>query len=132
VRSRLLVGGVAWLAATGVFLAALQWPVQARRLRHRPTSALARTLDQAAGDSHRRRPQWAVVSAQSALHLLVVNVEAADARQSQAIARQIVGPVRGKYDEILIYVRQAGAADALAARRVQWTPRGGFAEMVIH
>jgi hypothetical protein len=131
-RSRLLVGGIVWLAALALFAAALQSPVRARRLHRPPTSDLARTLDAAAGPGSSRHPWWGVVNAKSALHLLVADVEADDATDARAIAARIVAPIRGRYDEILIYVRQTGAADALAARRVQWTPRGGFAELIIH
>ena len=130
-KSRLLVGAIVWLAALLVLAAGLQSPVRARRLHRAPTSDLARTLDAAAGLGSPRRPWWGVVNAKSALHLLVVDVDTDDASEARAIAARIVTPIRGRYDEILIYVRQTGAADALAARRVQWTPRGGFAELII-
>ncbi len=128
---RLLVGGVAWLAAIVLFAAAMQWSARAGRHVYRePGSTLARILNHATGTS--RHPSWAVTNATGAHHALIVEVEADDATRALAIAPDIIAPVRGTYEEILIYVRQQGAADALAARRVQWTARGGYVELVIH
>ena len=75
-------------------------------------------------------PSWTVTRANSAHSVLVVDVEAARVDNAREIAEQIVKPVRSRgYHEILIYVYETGNPDA-AARRVQWTPRTGYVEMV--
>ena len=128
--ARLLVGGVAGLAAIVLFAAALQWSAPAAPHPHRTaTSTLGRLLDRAGGAP--RHPSWAVTNATGAHHALIVEVEADDATRALSIAPDIVKPLGGIYEEILIYVRQQGASDGLAARRVQWTPNGGYVELII-
>jgi hypothetical protein len=41
-----------------------------------------------------------------------------------------VEPRRAQFDDILVYVHRVGESAALAARRVEWTPRGGYEEIV--
>jgi len=131
VTGRLLLGGVAWLAAMVLFAAALQQSAQGHHFSsYSPASVLARLLN--VGNEGRRSPSWAVVNATGAHHALIVEVEADDARAALEIASQIVVHVRDVYQEVLIYVRQQGATDRYAAHRVQWTPTGGYQELVIH
>jgi hypothetical protein len=131
VSARLLLGGVAWLVALFLFAAALQQSAHGRHLSFfTPSSALARMLD--VGSNGRRSPSWAVITATGAHHALVVEVETDDASAALEIAPQIVTHVRDVYQEVLIYVRQQGATDRYAAHRVQWTPGGGYHELVIH
>src|SRR4030095_12413426 len=128
---RRLRGGVAWLAAMFLFAAALQQSAHGRHLSfYTPSSALARLLD--IGTDGHRSPSWAVVNATGAHHALIVEIEADDASAALEIAPQIVAHVRDVYQEVLIYVRQQGATDRFAAHRVQWTPAGGYQELVIH
>jgi len=128
---RLLLGGVVWLAAMALFAAALQQSAHGHHLAaYAPTSALARLLN--IENDGRRSPAWAVVNATGAHHALIVEVEADDAGAALDIAPQIVAHVGDVYQEVLIYVRQQGAVDRYAARRVQWTPSGGYRELVIH
>ena len=51
---------------------------------------------------------------------------AADA-DMDAIARQLIEPVRSEYAEILVYFYDRDGDDELPMRRVQWTPKGGYA-----
>ena len=53
--------------------------------------------------------------------------EALEARQ---IAAAIVEPRRTHFDDILVYVHRVGGSADLAPRRVEWTPRGGYVEIV--
>jgi hypothetical protein len=131
VTGRILLGGVAWLAAMMLFAAALQWSAPGHHFSFvTPVSAFARLLN---GDSDgRRSPSWAVITATGAHHVLVVEVEADDAQAALRIAPQIVAHVHDRYQEVLIYVRQQGASNRYAAHRVQWTPSGGYQELVIH
>jgi hypothetical protein len=131
VTGRLLLGGVAWLAAMFLFAAALQQSAHGHHFSfYTSTSALARLLN--IGTDGHRSPSWAVVNATGAHHALIVEVEADNASAALEIAPQIVAHVRDVYQEVLIYVRQQGASDHYAAHRVQWTPSGGYELLVIH
>ncbi len=68
------------------------------------------------------------MNATSAQHALVVDVEAVHVDQAVAIASAIVEPRRAQYAEVLVYLRRAG--DAATVSRVQWTPAGGYVELV--
>ena len=124
----LIVGACVWLAALMLFAAGVQWSVLPPALLPdgAATSSLVRRLNDA------RPPDapitWAVVSATSAQRALVVDVDAVHVDQALAIAAAIVGPLREQYVEILVYLRRAGTASTL--RRVQWTPAGGYVELV--
>jgi hypothetical protein len=60
---------------------------------------------------------------------MVVQVEALNVDQARRIAERIVEPRRATFDNILVYVHRIGGGRELAARRVEWTPRGGYVEM---
>jgi hypothetical protein len=92
-------------------------------------SNLARALNTTARHAASTpRIGWAVTKATSAQHMMVVDVDAERLADARGIAIQIVEPVRSHgYDEILIYVRQPGSRTPMV-RRIQWTPRGGYAE----
>ena len=105
---RLLVGGAIWLAAILLFAMGLDAPAPPRRAE-----------------------PWSMTQTRTAHHALIVDVVAQRVAEAPLIAREIVEPVRHRYDEILIYVRGPGESGRPAARRVQWTPKGGFAELVI-
>ncbi len=92
---------------------------------HEPASDLARDLNRGRGSG----PNWGVTKATAFRRALIVEVDAAHVGDAMAIALIIVTPVRGHYDEILVYVRRGSRASQAAARRVQWTERGGFIEL---
>ena len=69
---------------------------------------------------------WRVVEQLSAHHVLVLEVETGRLQEARAIAQQLVGPVADRYSEVLVYFYHPGQRGTLAARRVQWTPRGGY------
>src|SRR5918992_4097556 len=73
-----------------------------------------------------RFPGWTVTKAYSAHHMMVVEVETDMPDTARQIAAQVVEPVKDRYDEILIYIRQPETPpDDLPARRIQWTKRAG-------
>jgi hypothetical protein len=128
-----LVGGVVWLAVVVVFAAMMYRSARPPGgVQQNPTgSALVRTLNKAQPVNEENRAPWLVTHAAAAHHVMVVEVEARRVNEAALIASQIVEPVRDRgYEEILIYVRATGANPAAAARRVQWTPRGGYTELV--
>jgi hypothetical protein len=59
-----------------------------------------------------------------------VHVEAFDVTQARQIAAVIVEPRRTQYDDILLYVHRVGGSREMAARRVEWTPRDGYEEII--
>jgi hypothetical protein len=62
---------------------------------------------------------------------MVIEVETEQPGTALAIAAQVVEPVKDRYEEILLYVRTpASLPDDLPARRVRWTRRGGYEEMI--
>jgi len=76
-------------------------------------------------------PSWSVTHAYSAHHAMVVFVETTRVADAPIIAAEVVEPLKNRYDEVLVYVRgREQQREALPARRVQWTPRGGFLESV--
>lgn len=123
---------VAWLAAVVLLLGARSWSTLiARRAAPSaaPASAVTRALSNAQRGHARGFPLWTVTRAYSAHHTMVVYVETERVEQSRHIAAQLVDPLKGRYDEVLVYVRKRGTSGNLAMRRVQWTPRDGFAEI---
>jgi hypothetical protein len=72
---------------------------------------------------------WTVTRAYSAHSTMVVEVETERPSEAMTIAHEVVEPLKYRYDEVLIYTRQPEAPDA--ARRVQWTPRGGYVEIAL-
>ena len=75
---------------------------------------------------------WVVTKVVSAHHVLVVTVDADRIGNAQTIATEIVAPVRNRgFDEVLVYVWPMRNHKTYADRRVQWTPKGGYTELVI-
>jgi len=72
-------------------------------------------------------PRWTITGSMGTHHMLVVNVTAHPSASLRDIGRSVVDPVRGQYDEILIYVRSGKST----LRRIQWTPQHGYVELLI-
>ena len=104
----MLIGGVIWVVALLLFAAALQTPAPPRNV-----------------------APWSVTQRRTAHHALIVDVVARQVTEATSIAREIVEPVRHRYDEVLVYVRGPDARGMPSERRVQWTPSGGYAELII-
>ena len=120
--------GVAWLAVFGLFATLITRP--AVTVTPASASGLARELNQKSHSAPGSRlAGWRVTDATSVRNVMVVKVDAAQPAQARQIAIQIVEPVRQQYDEVLIYLHRPGASSA--ARRIQWSPRGGYIEMLL-
>ncbi len=76
------------------------------------------------------KPQWVVTGRTTAHRMLVLNVDAKAPLTPMFIARELVEPVRERYDEVLVYVH-GGRAGRNALRRVQWSPGAGYVETTI-
>ena len=127
-QARLVWVAFAWVAAL-VGLAAVLYGSGSPRPRPRAANALARSINDAQPMAGRRW-QWTATSATSARREMVVHVEAFDVSKAGQIAATIVEPRRAQFDDILVYVHRVGDGAGLAARRVEWTPRGGYEEIV--
>jgi hypothetical protein len=132
-RTLALVGGVAWLVAIALIAVAVQWSGRPRivsRLATGPT--LIKELNAARPAAPKEGQSWTVTRATAAHHVLVVNVTADRVADARTIAAAIVDPVLNRgYDEILVYVWRAQGQRPYADRRIQWTRRDGYKELVI-
>jgi hypothetical protein len=128
-QARLVWVAFAWLAALVGLAAALYGSGSRHPPRPVATDAFARSINEAQPMASRRW-QWSATAATAAMRELVVHVEAFDTAQARQIAMAIVEPRRTRYDDILVYVHRVGGSQDLAARRVEWTPRGGYEEIV--
>jgi hypothetical protein len=128
-----IVGGVVWLGAIAIFVIAVRWSEQPRHVTAlTPVPTLLRELNAARTAGLEEGENWVISKVTSAHHALVVNVDADRLEDSQAIAAQIVAPVRDRgFDEILVYVWKMRGQKTYADRRIQWTPKGGYNELVI-
>jgi len=68
--------------------------------------------------------RWRTLSRESHYAVLVVQVEAMDLDDAEAIAQAFVTNQRATFSEILIYARREGVASTI--RRVRWTAADGF------
>ena len=127
-QARLVGVAFTWIAAFVGLAAALHGSGSSRPPRPFAASVLARSINDTRPAG--RRWQWTATSATSAMREMVVHVEAFDVRQARPIAAAIVEPRRPQFDDILVYVHHVGSSGTLAARRVEWTPRGGYQEIV--
>jgi len=127
---RLLVAGVAWLAAIGAFAALVQYSARPRPAPTPPAvTDLVRALNKMTTPSpFARHEPWIVTRATSARRALVIDVEADKPLDARRIAAEIIAPVRARYEQVLVYVRPIGSPRNALTRRIEWTPRGGFVE----
>lgn len=70
---------------------------------------------------------WQVIDYVSALGVLILDVETHRLDEAAGIARALVHPLEDSYGEVLVYFIEPGRE--MAARRVQWTPSGGYVEI---
>jgi hypothetical protein len=129
-QARLVWVAFAWIAALVGLAAAMHGSGSSRPPRPFAANALARSINDAQPMAGRRW-QWTATGATSALREMVVHVEAFDVTRAHQIATAIVEPRRAQFDDILVYVHRVGGSNALAARRVEWTARGGY-EVIVY
>ena len=118
------------LVGCAVALLGVNWA-----LRRPPTTADSSTGPVAASadtPDHADQPRlvnqgWHIRNMATAHGAFVIEVESEDPTQTDAIARSLIEPIRNDYDEILVYVNTPGSD--LPARRMQWTPGGGYLEI---
>jgi hypothetical protein len=128
--TRLMVAGVAWLAAFALFAAVVVWSARPRPIPTTPAvTDLVRALNKLeTPDPRARHEPWTVIKAMSARREMVIDVEADQPGDARRIAEQLVKPLRAKYEEVLIYVHPIGSPPDAVTRRIEWTPNDGFVE----
>ena len=71
---------------------------------------------------------WRIVKMATAHGIFTIEVEVDDPEAAGDVARELIAPLEGSYDEVLVYIYRTGEASGghAPARRVQWTPGGGY------
>ena len=125
-------GGVVWLLSIGLIAFAVHWSAGPRVPPLATVPTLLRELSAARASQFKDGEAWVVTKVTSAHHVLLVNIDAERVGNAQAIATEIVAPVKDRgFDEILVYVWTTHKHKPFADRRVQWTPKGGYTELVM-
>ena len=125
-------GGVVWLLSIGLIAFAVHWSERPRVPPLTAVPTLLRELSAARASQFKEGEAWVVTKVTSAHHVLLVNIDAERVGNAQTIAAEIVAPVKERgFDEILVYVWRTHKHKPFADRRVQWTPKGGYTEMVM-
>jgi len=125
-------GGVVWLLSIGLIAFAVHWSERPRVPPLAAVPTLLRELSAARASQFKEGEAWVVTKVTSAHHVLLVNIDAERVGNAQTIAAEIVAPVKERgFDEILVYVWRTHKHKPFADRRVQWTPKGGYTEMVM-
>ena len=125
-------GGVVWLLSIGLIAFAVHWSERPRDPPLAAVPTLLRELSAARASQFKEGEAWVVTKVTSAHHVLLVNIDAERVGNAQTIAAEIVAPVKERgFDEILVYVWRTHKHKPFADRRVQWTPKGGYTELVM-
>ena len=125
-------GGVVWLLSIGLIAFAVHWSEGPRVPPLATVPTLLRELSAARASQFKEGEAWVVTKVTSAHHVLLVNIDAERVGNAQTIAAEIVAPVKERgFDEILVYVWRTHKHKPFADRRVQWTPKDGYTEMVM-
>ena len=125
-------GGVVWLLSIGLIAFAVHWSDRPRVPPLAAVPTLLRELSAARASQFNEGEAWVVTKVTSAHHVLLVNIDAERVGNAQTIAAEIVAPVKDRgFDEILVYVWRTHKHKPFADRRVQWTPKGGYTELVM-
>ena len=125
-------GGVVWLLSIGLIAFAVHWSERPRVPPLAAVPTLLRELSAARASQFKEGEAWVVTKVTSAHHVLLVNIDAERVGDAQTIAAEIVAPVKERgFDEILVYVWRTHKHKPFADRRVQWTPKGGYTELVM-
>ena len=125
-------GGVVWLLSIGLIAFAVHWSDRPRVPPLAAVPTLLRELSAARASQFKDGEAWAVTKVTSAHHVLLVNIDAEQVGNAQTIAAEVVAPVKERgFDEILVYVWRTHKHKPFADRRVQWTPKGGYTELVM-
>lgn len=74
---------------------------------------------------------WRIVKMATAHGIFTIEVEVNDPETGADVARELIGPLEGSYDEVLVYIYRPGEGTGgnPPVKRVQWTPGGGYDEL---
>ena len=137
-RSRRRGGRIRWWARLGLALCAvvllgLNWAMRRERAPAVPADppvATGANDSDWTGEPQLVNEAWHIQNMATAHGAFVIEVEADDPTRTGTIARALIEPIKDDYAEILVYVNRRGDDSDLAARRMQWTPAGGYVEIV--
>lgn len=74
--------------------------------------------------------EWRLLKMALAHGVMVIEVEVADPTRALEVARGLREPLGEEYDEVLVYIQRMGGATEAPVRRVRWTKRDGYEELV--
>ena len=74
---------------------------------------------------------WRIVKMATAHGIFTIEVEVQDPETASDGARELIAPLEGSYDEVLVYIYRTGegVGGNSPMKRVQWTPGGGYDEL---
>ena len=74
---------------------------------------------------------WRIVKMATAHDILTIEVEVEDAETASDVARELIAPLEGRYQEVLVYVYSAGEGEGghVPLKRIRWTPADGVVEL---
>lgn len=74
---------------------------------------------------------WRIVKMATAHDIFTIEVEVEDVETASDVARELIAPLEGRYQEVLVYVYAAGEGEGghVPLKRIQWTPAGGVVEL---
>ena len=75
---------------------------------------------------------WRIVRMATAHGIFTIEVEVQEPETASDVARELIAPLEGGYDEVLVYIYRTGegAGGNAPVKRVRWTPGGGYEERV--
>ena len=78
----------------------------------------------------RQGQDWRLLHQYSAHYVLIVKVETDRIEEAEAIARELLDPVKTAYAEAIVYFYRPPTHGKLASARVQWSRAGGYQLLV--
>jgi hypothetical protein len=73
---------------------------------------------------------WRIVKMATAADIITIELEVSNMATASDVARELVDPLKARYEEVLVYVYANGeeAGDHFPAKRIQWNKADGFVE----
>ena len=74
---------------------------------------------------------WRIVKMATAHDIFTIEVEVEDVATASDVARELIAPLEGRYQEALVYVYAVGEGEGghVPLKRIQWTAAEGLVEL---
>ncbi len=74
---------------------------------------------------------WQIVRMATAHGVITLEVEVDDVETGGDVARELIAPLEGGHDEVLVYIYRVGQGTGgnTPVMRARWTPGGGYEEL---